>query len=89
MEVNRSGYYQYLQRQPPQKHNLENKLLVEVKALAHESQNSYGSRMMAKNLQAKGYKVGRYAARTLMRKVELNVSNGAVIVSQPKVSMIL
>jgi putative transposase len=68
MEVNRSGYYKYLQRKPNQKDMLEKRLLVEVKALTKESQNSYGSRMMAKNLQAKGYWVGRYAARTLMRK---------------------
>jgi putative transposase len=68
MEVSRSGYYQYLQFKRSKKNEMEEKLLVEVKVLAKESENSYGSRAMAKNLQAKGYGIGRYAARTLMRK---------------------
>jgi transposase InsO family protein len=68
MEVSRSGYYKYLKANLGQKYQLENKLLVEVKALSKESRSNYGSRMMAKNLQAKGYQIGRYAARTLMRK---------------------
>jgi transposase InsO family protein len=68
MEVSRGGYYSYLKHERNQKQMLENKLLLEVKALAQESRNSYGSRMMAKHLQAKGYQIGRYAARTLMRK---------------------
>jgi putative transposase len=68
MQVSRSGYYKTVRSKPSQKYQLETKLIVEVKALAKESQNSYGSRMMAKHLQAKDYQVGRYAARTLMRK---------------------
>jgi putative transposase len=68
MEVSRSAYYKHRRLKVNQKYRLENKLLVEVKALAKESRDSYGSRMMAKHLQAKGYKVGRYVARTLMRK---------------------
>lgn len=68
MEVSRSGYYQYLKYKRSQKQLLEDKLLVEVKALAEESRHSYGSRRMAKQLQAKGYKIGRYATRTVMRK---------------------
>jgi putative transposase len=71
MEVSRSGYYRYLKATPSKKSQLEAKLVLEVKALAVESQNSYGNRMMAKNLQAKGYQVGRYAARTLMRKANV------------------
>lgn len=46
----------------------ELKLLVEVKALDKLSRSSYGSRRIAKSLQANGYAVGRYQARTLMRK---------------------
>ena len=68
MEVERSGYYRYLKGLVPLKTKTELKLLVEVKALAKLSRSSYGSRQMAKNLQAKGYAVGRYQARTLMRK---------------------
>jgi putative transposase len=68
MEVSRSGYYKYLQHALSKTHIPENKLLIEVKIVAQESQNSYGSRRMAKHLQMKGYSVGRYAARTLMHK---------------------
>lgn len=68
MEVSRSGYYRYLQRRLSQKQLQESKLLIEVKAIAKESHHSYGSRRMAKQLQAKRFSIGRYAARTLMRK---------------------
>lgn len=68
MQVSRSGYYGYLKRKQHDKHSLEDKLLLEVKAIAQESRNSYGSRRMAKQLQSKGYAVNRYAARSLMRK---------------------
>jgi putative transposase len=68
MKVSRSGYYKHVQVSQSLKDRLETRLLVEVKSLAIESKNSYGSRSMAKNLQSKGYRVGRHAARTLMRK---------------------
>lgn len=68
MDVSRSGYYKYLQRKPSQKSLAETKLLVEIKALAQLSQHSYGSRRIAKGLQNRGYPIGRYSARTLMRK---------------------
>ena len=68
MQVSRSGYYQYLKATPRVKQQKEAQLLLEVKALSLESQHSYGKRRIAKPLQAKGYQVGVYAARTLMRK---------------------
>lgn len=68
MEVERSGYYRYLKDLAQPKVMVKVKLLAEVKALDNLSRSSYGSRQMAKNLQAKGYKVGRYQARTLMRE---------------------
>ena len=42
-------------------------ICLTLTVIAKESQYSYGSRRMAKQLQAKGYPVGRYAARSLMR----------------------
>ena len=68
MEVSRSGYYQFLRAKPTEKMKLKTCLLVEVKALATESHHSYGSRRMAKGLQNKGYEIGRYAARSLMKE---------------------
>lgn len=65
MQVSRSGYYHFI------KHGYKAediKLIVEVKALAKLSRHSYGSRQLSKNLTAKGYAVGRYRARSLMRK---------------------
>lgn len=49
----------------------ELRLLVEVKALNKEARGSFGSRQMSKQLKKKGYSVGRYQARTLMRKAAI------------------
>lgn len=68
MQVHRSGYYRYVKLLKRPKADTELKLLVEVKALDKLSRSSYGSRQIAKNLQRKGYRVGRYQSRTLMRK---------------------
>lgn len=65
MQVSRSGYYRFI-KQGYKAENLN--LILEVKALAKLSRSSYGSRQISKNLKAKGYSVGRYRARTLMRK---------------------
>jgi len=69
MRVSRSGYYKFLQglSQQPSDHE-ELVLLVALKVLQRRSHNSYGSLRMAKALQMQGYAVGRYRARSLMRK---------------------
>jgi putative transposase len=72
MQVNRSGYYRYQLQKSGEKRNEETRLLVEVKALHARSEKSYGSRRMAKALQEKGYEVGRYKARSLMRKAQIH-----------------
>ena len=64
MEVSRSGYYRFIER-PAREADAR---LVQVKAIAQVSRYSYGSRRMAKALQAQGYSIGRYAARSLMRQ---------------------
>ena len=45
--------------------------MTETKALHIKSRGSYGSRRIAKALQAKGYQVGRFQARSLMRDAGL------------------
>lgn len=65
MQVSRSGYYAYLKR-PARRVN--ERLILEVKLIAQHSKNSYGSRRISMALKAKGYSVGRCAARTLMRQ---------------------
>lgn len=71
MEVSRSGYYKYLAHKPSQQQILENQLVMEVKTLAEQTRYSYGSRRVAKYLQKQGYAIGRTAARTLMRKANI------------------
>jgi transposase InsO family protein len=66
LQVSSSGYYSYLADLRGKKPN--DLLLIETKALHAQSRASYGSRRMAKALQSKGFKVGRYRARNLMRK---------------------
>jgi transposase InsO family protein len=68
MLVSRSGYYDYRHLALNKKISDEERLLLEVKALAASSRNSLGKRRMSKHLKAKGYNVGVYAARTLMKK---------------------
>ena len=74
MQVSRSGFYAYVQRQAPAYVRAEEAaLLARVKRIAAETRHSYGSRRMAKQLQADGFAVGRYKARRLMRQAELTV----------------
>ena len=68
LAVSRSGVYAYAQRHAtPRIDRAEVVLLARVKAIHAETGQSYGSRRMAKQLQAEGYAVGRDKARRLMR----------------------
>lgn len=71
MNVSRSGYYKYLRKLTVKKGQCD-RLLVEVRTLSKESDNSYGSRRISKALKQRGYTVGRYAARTLMQAAGIN-----------------
>jgi putative transposase len=65
--VNRSSFYAWRQRQgkvKPEREKLKAALVEHHK----ESRASAGSRTLAKELQAKGHRVGRYMARSLMRE---------------------
>jgi putative transposase len=74
LEVSRSGFYAYAQRQAaPRMDRDEVALLARVKAIHAETGHSYGSRRMAKQLQAEGYAVGRYKARRLMQQAGVAV----------------
>lgn len=87
--MQRSGYYRYLKNLTQNKSNTDLNLIVEVKALSRLSRDSYGSRRIAKNLQIKGYNVGRYQARTLMHKagVECKQRRSYRITTQSKHSL--
>lgn len=68
MGVSRSGFYDYLRRQDRDPDPEHEEKLGWVKDLAEASDNTYGSRRMARALRALGYRVGRYQARSLMRE---------------------
>lgn len=79
LEVSRSGYYDYIERQ---KHGGGDDaeaitLRSRVQAIHAETKQSYGSRRLSKQLQAEGFSVGRYKARRLMRELELSVKRRA------------
>lgn len=71
MGVTRSGFYAYLHRQDrsPDPEHVE--MIEWVEDIAESSKKTYGSRRMAKALQALGYRVGRYRARRLMRDAQV------------------
>ena len=66
--VSCSGFYGYLRRQQREPDPEREELLEWVKDLAAASDHTYGSRRMARALQALGYRVGRHQARRLMRE---------------------
>lgn len=65
MQVSRSGFYAWRQRGPD---DLRQALLREVREIHRRKRGSYGSRRMAGELRSRGYEVGRYQARSLMRE---------------------
>lgn len=74
MQVSRSGFYAYVQRQVSTDGAAEEAaLLTRVQAIAVETRHTYGSRRMAKPLQADGVAVGRDKVRRLMRQAKVTV----------------
>jgi transposase InsO family protein len=72
LQVSCSGYYAFFNQQKSTHDLLDDKLILAVKALHQQSDCSYGSRRIAKGLQAQGYRVCRYKARRLMRKAQVS-----------------
>jgi putative transposase len=73
MRVSRSGYYQYLRYGSGHYIDPDFFLISRVRQIHRETRASYGSRRMAEELQKNGPYVGRYRARTLMRKAGVAV----------------
>jgi len=48
-------------------------LIVKVRQIHSDTRGSYGSRRMSGHLRDDGYDVGRYRARSLMRKAGVSV----------------
>lgn len=70
MQVNRSGYYRYVNRKKLTKESDGStmKLVVEMNVLHKKSRSSYGSRQMSQKLKNMGYTVGRFLIRRLIKE---------------------
>jgi putative transposase len=74
LDVSCRGFYAYAHQQAaPRIDRDEVALLARVKVIHAETGQSYGSRRMAKQLQAQGFAVGRAKARRLMQDAGLAV----------------
>ena len=71
VDVSRSGYYAWLQRQhrrPSAKKQREFRLVTKIRAIQKAVGGVYGSRRMTAELRADGEEVGRRLVRRLMRR---------------------
>lgn len=73
MGVSRSGYYHYLSRDKPVDPGGCSERNTLAKSIFDGSGGTYGSRRLSKALKFLGCQVGRYAVRSLMRKLGLRV----------------
>lgn len=72
MGVSRSGFYTYKKRmRSPKSCAYQKRLEARVREIFEASGGSYGSRRISKQLRKDGFPVGRYQARSLMRKLRL------------------
>ena len=67
MQVSRSGYYRWRRRGPSARERERARLIPQVRAIHQGSRAVYGSRRMAKELEALGFGCGRHKAGTLMQ----------------------
>lgn len=71
MQVSKAGYYQWTRVKKSKKEYIFDELIFQAKVIAQEARNSYGKRRMSKEFKKKGYQVGIYAARTIMKKANI------------------
>ena len=74
MRVCRSCFYEYLKRCKTSKRDLrQEELESRIKAIFLASGKTYGSRRISRDLRNEGRQIGRYRARSLMKKLGLTV----------------
>jgi putative transposase len=71
MKVTRSGYYSYRNQGSYQKSPKEIELGKQVREVFFENRRRYGSRRITIALQNKGFKIGRYLVRKLLKEQNL------------------
>lgn len=67
MQVSRSGYYRWKRRSPSAREQEREQLIPRVRGLHQKSKATYGSRRMAQELKALGFRCGKHKAGTLMK----------------------
>ncbi len=73
LTVSRSGYYQYLKRVHLNRIDPDFEMVARVRQIHFETRGSYGLRRISGQLREDGYDVGRYRARSLMKKAGVSV----------------
>ena len=73
MGVSRSGYYQYLKTDHRMEVDRDFGLLSKVRQIHGDTGGAYGSRRTSMRLRSQGHNVGRYRARSLMKKAGIFV----------------
>ena len=64
----RSGYYAWLKRKPSRRQSSDQKLLPMIIQVHQQSQCSYGSPRVARELQRRNHPCGRHRVARLMRR---------------------
>jgi transposase InsO family protein len=73
MGVSRSGYYKYVKNEHEDKMDPDFELVAKVRQIHSDTRGSYGSRRISGQLRDDGHDVGRYRARSLMKKAGVSV----------------
>jgi len=68
LEVSPSGYYAWLRRPESQRSRDDRRLLIEIRAIHHQSRRTYGSPRMYRELRERKYECGRHRVARLMRQ---------------------
>ncbi len=76
MRVSRSGYYSFRDGDESSMYMANMRLLSRVRAIHRQSDGTYGTRRLAKELQAVGILCGRARAGTLMKLAGVTVKQG-------------
>ena len=67
MQVSRSGFYNWVKRGKSTRDQERERLIPRVKEIHKTSKETYGSRRIAKEIEAAGTRCGKHKARTLMK----------------------
>jgi putative transposase len=69
------GYYTYFKKEHENRIDPDFAMIAKVRQIHSETRGSYGSRRMSGQLREDGYDIGRYRARSLMKKADVSVKN--------------